>query len=165
MEEPLVRGNATTVSHGGRLINTTLLPEAKNLAIAKAGGPGKEFFVCGENFPNQPNEGEDSNDYEGGAWRIEVSPRKASGTDYFLNVMQVTGTSAPAGVAKGSIARGLSWLPGAGWVTGSKNHRRGPERPGVEWDAARKSACATSPSQQTTKRRSSVPLPVVQKLR
>lgn len=96
MEEPVVRGNATTVTRGGRLINATLLPEAENLEIAKVGGPGKEFWVFGENFPNQPDEGEDPNDYEGGAWRIEVSPRKASATDYFLNVMQVTGTSAPA---------------------------------------------------------------------
>ncbi len=96
MEEPVVRGNATTITRGGRLINTTLLPEVENLAISKVGGPGKEFFVFGENFPNEPDEGEDPNDYEGGAWRIEVSPRKASATDCFLNVLQVTGTSAPA---------------------------------------------------------------------
>ena len=31
MEEPVVRGNATTVTRGGRLINTTLLPDAENL--------------------------------------------------------------------------------------------------------------------------------------
>jgi heparin/heparan-sulfate lyase len=94
--EPQVRGNATTVAHGGRMINTTLLPEADNLEIVKVGGPGKEFWVFGEDFPNEPDAGEDPNDFEIGAWRIEVSPRKASETDYFLNVMQMTGTNAPA---------------------------------------------------------------------
>jgi heparin/heparan-sulfate lyase len=94
MEEPEVRGNATTIAHGGRMINTTLLPEGDNLEIAKVGGPGKEFWVFGENFPNEPEAGADPKEFEIGAWRTEVSPRKASGTDYFLNVMQMTGGSA-----------------------------------------------------------------------
>jgi len=107
MEEPEVRGNATTVSHGGRLINTTLLPEAGNLEIVKVGGPGKEFWVFGENFPNQPEAGADPKDFETGAWRIEVSPRTASATDCFLNVMQMTGASHPPAVEK-LTAKGMT---------------------------------------------------------
>ena len=107
MEEPQVRGNATTVSRGGRLINTTLLPEANNLEIAKVGGPGKEFWVFGENFPNQPEAGANPANFETGAWRIEVSPRAPSATDCFLNVMQITGASEPPAVEK-LTAKGMT---------------------------------------------------------
>jgi hypothetical protein len=93
MEEPETRGNTTTVSlsqHGwnGRLRNTTLLPEARNAEIVKVGGPGKEFWVFGQNYPNEVKENDDGT-YEIGSWRIELSPREASATDYFLNVMEI----------------------------------------------------------------------------
>jgi heparin/heparan-sulfate lyase len=96
MEEPKVEGNATTVSLSergwtGHLRNTTLLPEPGNADIAKVGGPGKEFWVFGENYPNWPSGG-DPKEYEIGSWRIEVSPRRPSAADYFLNVMEVGGT-------------------------------------------------------------------------
>jgi heparin/heparan-sulfate lyase len=103
MEEPETRGNATVVSLSergwtGRLRNTTLLPEPDNAEIVKVGGPGKEFWVFGENYPNRPDGG-DPQDYEIGSWRIELSPRRPSATDYFLNVMEVggakTGAAAP----------------------------------------------------------------------
>jgi len=95
MEEPEVRGASTVVSltqrgWTGKLIQTTLLPEPANEEIAKVGGPGKEFWVFGENYPNQPAAGADPREFEIGAWRIELSPRAASATDYFLNVLEVT---------------------------------------------------------------------------
>ena len=67
-----------------------LLPEADNIELTKVGGPGKEFWIFGENFPNapRPNSG---NEYEIGAWRIELSPSKPSAEDLFLNVMQIGG--------------------------------------------------------------------------
>jgi heparin/heparan-sulfate lyase len=92
MEEPEIRGNSAVVSLSqrgwtGRLIDTALLPEA--VSIEKVGGPGKEFWVFGENFPNQLSPGSDPKEFEIGAWRIELSPRAASATDYFLNVMEI----------------------------------------------------------------------------
>ncbi len=94
MEEPEVREDRTVVSlhergWSGRLINHTLLPEAVNTEFVKVGGPGKEFWVFGENFPNDISRG-DPNTYELGAWRVELSPKSPSSEDLFLNVIQIT---------------------------------------------------------------------------
>ncbi len=94
MEEPEVRGNATVISLSqrgwtGRLFQTALLPEPANAEIVKVGGPGHEFEVFGQNFPNQPGAKSDPKEFEIGAWRIELKPRRPAATDYFLNVLQV----------------------------------------------------------------------------
>jgi heparin/heparan-sulfate lyase len=94
MEEPAIEGNSTLVSLSerswtGRLRNTTLLPEPANTEIVKVGGPGKEYWVFGENFPNEPRRGP-AEDFELGSWRIEISPRKPVETDLLLNVMQMS---------------------------------------------------------------------------
>jgi heparin/heparan-sulfate lyase len=94
MEEPETHGNMTLVSLSdrgwtGRLRNATLLPEPDNAEIVKVGGPGKEFWVFGENYPNRPTGDDPATDFEIGSWRIELSPRQPSATDYFLNVMEV----------------------------------------------------------------------------
>jgi heparin/heparan-sulfate lyase len=93
MEEPSVAGHTVTVaprSRGwsGKLVDTVVLPTAGEARIETIGGPGKEFWVAGENFPNRPRRG-DPNEFETGAWRAEVSPAAASATDLFLNVMQM----------------------------------------------------------------------------
>jgi heparin/heparan-sulfate lyase len=106
--------------HGssGRLILDTLLPtcstgspNAKNsrlgarpalggdsspaeggwAALTKVGGPGKEFWVFGQNYANDvdPKRLERSS-IETGAWRIELSPKAGAAEDLFLNVLQVT---------------------------------------------------------------------------
>ena len=98
MEEPAIQGRSATISltqrgWTGKLVNTTLLPE--RASISKVGGPGKEFWVFGENFPNSIRRG-DPNDYEIGAWRIEVSPPRPAEADLFLNVMEVLDGSAAA---------------------------------------------------------------------
>ncbi len=93
-EEPVFQGNTTVVQlakrrdWSGKLVNTTLIPEPANAEITKVGGPGKEFWVFGKNFENKPLSNPDR--FEMGAWRVELSPRKASKEDLFLNVMQVT---------------------------------------------------------------------------
>jgi hypothetical protein len=92
-EEPWFQGNTTIVSltkkgWSGKLVNTTILPDQNNSELAKIGGPGKEFWVAGRNFPNAPRRNPE--EYEMGAWRVELSPREAAATDLFLNVMQVT---------------------------------------------------------------------------
>jgi hypothetical protein len=95
LEEPQVEGSTATVDRTerggqGRLLVTTLLPEAGNAEIAKVGGPGKEFWVAGRNYPNGPAGDATGRAYEIGAWRLEVSPKQASAEDFFLHVMLVT---------------------------------------------------------------------------
>lgn len=101
--EPVIDGSTTSItlsSNGwnGKLTNTTLLPAPDNARIEKVGGPGKEFWVFGKNYPNAEN----PPDRETGAWRIEVSPKQAATTDLFLNVLQVMdpGTKAPLATEK-----------------------------------------------------------------
>jgi heparin/heparan-sulfate lyase len=93
IEEPEVRGNEITITrtkHGdsGKLIHTALLPDVSMAPITAVGGPGKEFWVFGQNFENEPTRGRDPAG-ERGAWRIEITPSAPAQEDYFLNVMQV----------------------------------------------------------------------------
>jgi heparin/heparan-sulfate lyase len=98
IEEPAVDGPTTVVTlsregWSGKLVNTTLLPDPDNLRADKVGGPGKEFWVFGTNYPNETS----PPDPETGAWRVELSPARPAAADLFLNVMQVMdrGTSGP----------------------------------------------------------------------
>jgi heparin/heparan-sulfate lyase len=93
IEEPEIVDNEITIRRSkdgdsGKLINTTLLPTAENAVITPVGGPGKEFWVFGENYENEPTRGRDPAG-ERGAWRVEISPSAFTEEDYFLNVMQV----------------------------------------------------------------------------
>ena len=89
MEEPRIAGSAITVAPAqrgwrGQLVDRVLLPDTAE--IATVGGPGREFSVFGQNFPVSVPAGPE---FEPGGWRVEVSPRAASATDRFLNVMQI----------------------------------------------------------------------------
>lgn len=93
IEEPSITGNTITIRRtlngdSGKLVNTVLLPEISNAGIVPVGGPGKEFWVFGTNYPNEPAQGKDEAN-ERGAWRVEISPKKAVAEDYYLNVMQM----------------------------------------------------------------------------
>lgn len=90
IEEPQTGNQEFTVMRTkdgdtGKLHCSVLLPEAD---VAKVGGPGKEFWVFGENYPNAATTRPDPCN-ERGAWRVEVTPKKVAGEDSFLNVMQV----------------------------------------------------------------------------
>ena len=92
IEEPTVKDGTFTVKRtkdgdSGMLYDTVLLPEKGNLDINTIGGPGKEFWVNGENYPNEPRTPDPTN--EKGAWRVELSPKSPANEDYFLNVIQV----------------------------------------------------------------------------
>lgn len=92
IEEPEINRDEITVKRtkngdSGKLVNTVVLPERRT--ITPVGGKGKEFWVFGKNYPNEPRDGQDEAN-ERGAWRVEVTPQKAAKEDYFLNVMQVT---------------------------------------------------------------------------
>jgi heparin/heparan-sulfate lyase len=93
IEEPVVTESEIIITRtkngdSGKLINTALLPGADNSVITAVGGPGKEFWVFGENYENEPIGGRDPAG-ERGKWRIEISPSASVEEDYFLNVMQV----------------------------------------------------------------------------
>lgn len=96
IEEPVIENNTFTVDRtlngdSGRLHDTVLLPEPGNAEISKVGGPGKDFYVFGTNYPNEPRRKDPAN--EKGAWRIELCPAAPSEEDIFLNVIQITDNS------------------------------------------------------------------------
>ena len=102
LEEPRVESTSATVDRTqhdsrGRLTLDVLLPTAENAALSKVGGPGKEFWVFGQNYANDvdPQRLERSS-IETGAWRIELSPKKPAAEDVFLNVIQVTDNQSPS---------------------------------------------------------------------
>lgn len=91
-EEPIIAGNVSQVKrtekgYNGQLVNTTLLPDLKNLTINKIGGKDSEYVAGGKNFPQTA--ATSNNSVDGAIWRLEVSPKTASADDLFLNVMQV----------------------------------------------------------------------------
>ena len=94
IEQPEISANKIIIKRTkngdtGMLTNTVLLPDLANADIVPVGGEGKEFWVFGTNYPNEPRPGEDEAN-ERGAWRVEVSPKRVAAEDYYLNVLQVT---------------------------------------------------------------------------
>ena len=94
IEEPSLQENTFTVTRtkdgdSGLLHNSVLLPATEDLRMEKVGGPGKDCWVFGTNYPNAalPRRPDPAN--ERGEWRVEVSPVKPATENYFLNVLQV----------------------------------------------------------------------------
>ncbi|MBR5103225.1 MAG: DUF4962 domain-containing protein [Bacteroidales bacterium] len=92
IEEPQIGKTDFTVTRtrngdSGKLHCDVLLPVKAN--VEKVGGPGKEFWVFGENYPNAATTRPDPCN-ERGAWRIEVTPSTEAAEDCFLNVIQVS---------------------------------------------------------------------------
>jgi len=81
---------AQTDTGGGRLFIRSLYP--KGVKINKVGGPGKEYWVYGKNFPvpDTPYE------HGYGQWRIEIMPSKQQADDCFLTVFFPADKSASA---------------------------------------------------------------------
>lgn len=73
----------------GELDMTVLAPSADNAELTKVGGPGKEFWVFGQNYPNNPAEDVlAKSTIESGKWRLELSPKTPSARDVFLVALQ-----------------------------------------------------------------------------
>lgn len=86
--EPALSGDTFTAAHEqGRLFCRTLLPEPA--AIGKIGGPGKQFWSDGRNWPIPPDWPVDPNTPLLGQWRVEVSPRTPAREDFFLHFIHV----------------------------------------------------------------------------
>ena len=100
--EPMVKTNEFFTDHWeGRLFCKTLFPEKAELK--KIGGPGKQFWSDGKNWP-LPVLGPDDWNYKKmhsvpdtlellGQWRIEVTPDKPNTDDIFLHLIQVGDSS------------------------------------------------------------------------
>ncbi|MHC4739896.1 MAG: heparinase II/III domain-containing protein [Planctomycetota bacterium] len=85
VEEPKVSGETAVVTHlKGRLFSKTLLPADARVEVI--GGPGKEFWSDGQNFPIANKRRE----CEPGAWRVEVYPGTARKRDIFCHVLYAT---------------------------------------------------------------------------
>lgn len=92
IEEPVLRDNTYMVSRtknddSGRLFGTVIYPE--KYTLLSVGGPGKECWVEGKNYPNEPT-GRPDVAGERGAWRIELSPLLPAEENVFLNVIQIS---------------------------------------------------------------------------
>ena len=78
----IIAFESTQGGRNGRVQDEILLPEIANQRIVKIGGVGKEYWVDGKNWGYVTQE-------DAGRWRIELSPKKESKSDNFLNVIQV----------------------------------------------------------------------------
>ena len=89
--EPVISGaEFSETSQGGKSICRTLFP--KDAVIEKIGGPGKQFWSDGRNWPIPADRGGaiPPDDWPlVGQWRIEVSPGKAALADNFMHIIQV----------------------------------------------------------------------------
>ena len=98
--EPMMNGLSefSETSQGGKSICRTLFP--KNAVVERIGGPGKQFWCDGRNWP-LPVLTPDDYGYASrgnvppddwpmvGQWRVEVRPGKAQKADYFMHIIQV----------------------------------------------------------------------------
>ena len=97
-KEPVVTGNEFHNDHmEGRLFCRTIFPE--NAKLTKIGGPGKQFWSDGRNWPLPVLSPADWNFSRArlvpdthellGQWRMEVTPAKPATDDIFLHLIQV----------------------------------------------------------------------------
>ena len=70
----------------GKLFSRTLLPEKAEMT--KIGGPGKQFWSGGRNWPMPNNTPPDTTQLLG-QWRVEVSPSESKNEALFLHLIQV----------------------------------------------------------------------------
>jgi heparin/heparan-sulfate lyase len=86
--EPAIQGTVFRAAHQeGRLFCRTLLPE--RAGVVKIGGPGKQFWSDGRNWPLPKGYRTPDTTPLLGQWRVEVSPSKERAEDLFLHLIQV----------------------------------------------------------------------------
>ena len=89
--EPQINGlEFSETSQGGKSICRTLFP--KNAVYEKIGGPGKQFWSDGRNWPLPAEKGTNVPDEDWpylGQWRMEVKPGTAAKNDVFMHMIQV----------------------------------------------------------------------------
>jgi heparin/heparan-sulfate lyase len=102
--EPVIEGRAWSASHEqGRLFVRTILPERAE--ITKIGGPGKQFWVDGRNYPMPNNTPPDTTRLLG-QWRVEVNSAERTALTLFLHLLQASDISARDMVKSEPVKRG-----------------------------------------------------------
>jgi len=85
--QPRLSSDTFLIVNGpGKLWGRTLLPA--EVTYTTVGGPGKEFWCDGKNWPPQKPLRNDT-----GRWRLEVSPRRPARRDYFLHLLYATAST------------------------------------------------------------------------
>jgi Heparinase II/III-like protein len=103
-KEPVVSGNGFYADQGGgRLFCRTLLPE--DIELTKIGGPGRQFWNGGKNWPLPADYRTPDTTQLLGQWRVEVSPAKAAEEDFFLHLIQAAERSGGAMVESGLLRK------------------------------------------------------------
>jgi len=86
--EPRIRGDEFSADHErGRIVCRTLLPEKSR--VTKIGGPGRQFWSDGRNWPLPTGYRTPDTTPLLGQWRVEVSPDAGRTEDFFLHLIQV----------------------------------------------------------------------------
>ena len=89
--EPVINGKEfSETSQGGKSICRTLLPT--DAVYEKIGGPGKQFWSDGRNWPLPADKASTVPDEDWpylGQWRMEVKPGTAAKNDMFMHIIQV----------------------------------------------------------------------------
>jgi heparin/heparan-sulfate lyase len=111
--EPVIKENEFFEDYGeGRLFCRTILPD--EAAVTKIGGPGKQFWSDGRNWPlpelipgdwnyrRRPEAPRDTVPLLG-QWRIEVAPPNPAIVDHFLHLVQVGDDSVTSMVSSEKI--------------------------------------------------------------
>jgi len=120
VEEPRIGRREFTAAHEeGWLFCRTLLPE--DAALASIGGPGRQFWSDGRNWPLPKGYRTPDTTPLLGQWRVEVSPRRARAGDLFLHLIQVDTAGAARMVDSRLIRR--DGLVGVEFRSGGKEWR------------------------------------------
>ena len=86
--EPRLEGKMFSAVQGeGRILCRTIFPE--DATLVAIGGPGKEFWTDGRNWPLPQRWRRPRNMELMGKWRVEVSPGAARKTDVFVHLIEV----------------------------------------------------------------------------
>jgi heparin/heparan-sulfate lyase len=93
-EPDVGRNQFSAVHEQGKLFCRTLLPE--KAAPTKIGGPGKQFWSGGRNWPLPRGYRTPDTTPLLGQWRVEVSPAGARADDVFLHVIEAGDAAQPA---------------------------------------------------------------------
>jgi predicted amidohydrolase len=111
--QPQAQAQRVTIHQGaGRLTATVLHPTPAKIELI--GGPGKEWWVDGKNYP--PGK-ELQGPHTPGAWRAEISPTAASRTIEFLTLLAPADANAPQEPAPTARREGSGWVIQQGDLT------------------------------------------------
>jgi len=87
VEEPRLQARGFSAGHEeGKLFCRTLLPEQATLE--KIGGPGKQFFSDGRNWPLPKGYRTPDTTPLLGQWRVEITPREQRADEIFLHLLE-----------------------------------------------------------------------------